>query len=254
MRKFFCLLLILLMFMSVFSCCTPVYAEDNEVYTLEPGKVYKFQKAADENLVAEFSDYVLYNNTYNYYNKVNSYQYVNNINNGSSHTNVYNCNNKSVIMTITGGTITEVDDFESLFSLVMYDATETDFQMINNIDDYVYFNRYDYNESDHSFDASGNFSVFGGSRTLTGKKGFLLFRANDKFNNTTFNGVYEISNYVESDFFQVPPPWILKKMMNLTELLGAFLKQLKTLLPVALVMLSVFLLTSFLIYTVRLFL
>lgn len=239
--------------MSVLSCCTPVYAEDYESYTLEPGKVYRFQKASGENLVAEFSDYVLYNNTYNYYNKVNSYEYVNNINNSSSHTNVYNCNNKSVIMTITGGTITEVDDFESLFSLVMYDATETDFQMINNIDDHVYFKRFEYNESDNSFDASGDFLMIEGSRTLTGA-GVLLFKADDEFQNTTFNGVYEISNYIESDFFQVPPPWILKKMMNLTELLGAFLKQLKTLLPVAFLILSVFLLISLLIYTVRSFL
>jgi hypothetical protein len=234
------------MFISV-----PVYAEDNEVYTLEPGKVYKFEKVIDENLVAEFSDYVLYNNTYNYYNKVNSYQYVNYINNGSSHTNVYNCNNKSVTMTITGGEISEVTVYGSLFSLVMYDGTETEFKIINNIDDSVNCRKFEYNESDNSFEASG--LNIQGSRTLTGK-GFLLFKLDDEYYNTTFNGVYEISNYIESDFFQVPPPWILKKMMNLTELLGAFWNQLLTLLPVGLVILSAFLLTSLLIYTVRLFL
>ena len=58
-RRFIIMLLILLMFISV-SSCSPVYAEDNESYTLEPGKVYRFKKASGENLVAEFSDYVLY--------------------------------------------------------------------------------------------------------------------------------------------------------------------------------------------------
>lgn len=254
MRKFFCLLLILLMFMSVFSCCTPVYAEDYESYTLGPGKVYKFQRDnSGGDLVAEFSDYVLYNNTYNRYDDAAYYTYVNNVNHSSSHTNVYNCNNKSVIMTITGGTITEVDDFGSLFSLVMYDGTETEFKIINNIDDHVHCKQFEYNEFDHSFEASGTNISIEGSRTLTGS-GFLLFRLNDEYYNTTFNGVYEVSNYIESDFFQVPPPWILKKMMNLTELLGAFLKQLKMLLPVGLVILSVFLLISLLLYTIHLFL
>jgi hypothetical protein len=248
-RKFFCLLLILLMFMSV-----PVYAEDYESYTLEPGKVYKFQRlSSGGNLVAEFSDYVLYNDTYNGYNKANYYEYVNYVDNHSSHTNIYNVNNKSVIMIITGGTISEVTDYDSFFSLVMYDGTETEFKIINNIDDSVNCKQFEYNESDHSFEASGTNISINGSRTLTGR-GFLLFKADDKYHNTTFNGVYEVSNYIESDFFQVPPPWILKKMMNLTELLGVFWNQLLTLLPVALLILSVFLLISLAIYTIRLFL
>jgi hypothetical protein len=235
------------MFISV-SSCIPVYAEDNEVYTLEPGKVYKFENVSGENLVAEFSDYVLYNNTYNYYNKINSYNLVNYINHSSSHTNVYNCNNKSVTMTITGGEISEVTVYGSLFSLVMYDGTETEFKIINNIDDSVNCRKFEYNESDNSFEASG--LNIQGSRTLTGK-GFLLFKLDDEYYNTTFNGVYEVSNYIRSGFFWAPP-WIFR--MDLAGMIRVLLDQLSMLLPVGLLILSVFLLASFLIYMVRSFL
>jgi hypothetical protein len=246
------MLLILLMFISV-SSCSPVYAEDNESYTLEPGKVYRFKKVAGESLTAEFSEHVLRSirSADNDYLNINHYGYYNYINSSPfTYLNVYNINSKSVTMTVNEGAINEVAVFESPFSLVMYDGTGTEFQIINNIDNYVYCKRYGYNESDHSFEAKGNFISIRVSETLTGS-GFLLFRANDKFNNTTFQGVYEVSNYIRSGFFQVPP-WILR--MDLAGTIRVLLDQLSMLLPVALVVLSIFLVVNFLIYIVHLFL
>ena len=157
-------------------------------------------------------------------------------------------------MNITEGTITEVTAYDSTFSLVMYDGTDTEFKITNNTDSYTSYTVYEYNEFDHSYEGSGTYRVIdeNESETFTGM-GFLVF-GSSRLQYTTFQGVYEISDYIRSDFFQVPPPWILKKMMNLTELLGAFWNQLSTLLPVGLVILSVFLLVSLLIYTVRSFL
>lgn len=250
MRKFFCFLLILLMFMS--KCNVPVYAEDYESYTLEPGKVYRFKKVLSETFTAEFSDYVLISSWTQAggYRDKSFYRYNNYFTKSSDiYVNVYNTSNKSVIMTITEGTTTEVDVLESPFSLIMYDGTETRLQITKNIDDHINFKRFKYNESDHSFDYLGDYLGIGDGRTLSGK-GFIVFTSSD-LQYVTFEGVYGFVDYISEYFFQTPP-WILR--MDLAGMTRVLLDQLSMLLPVGLVILSVFLLASLLIYTVRSFL
>jgi hypothetical protein len=155
-------------------------------------------------------------------------------------------------MNITEGTITGITVFDSLFSLVMYDGTDTEFKITNNTDSYVEAKQFEYDESDRSFDASGDYFAISDTKTFTGV-GFILFGfpIDDLPYNLEFNGVYEISNYVGSGFFPVPP-WILR--MDLAGMIRVLLDQLSMLLPAGLVVLSVFLLVSLLIYTVRSFL
>lgn len=255
MRKFFCLLLILLTFMSVLSCCTPVYAEDYESYTLEPGKIYRFKKVKGETFTAEFSDYLLISSWTQAggYTDKSFYRYSNYFTkSGDIYVNVYNTSNKNVAMTITEGTITEVDVLDSPFSLVMYDGTETSLQMINNGDNSVTFKYYEYNESDHSFDYLGYYLGIGvgKSRTLSGK-GFIVFTSGSLQYVTFEGGVYGFVDYISEYFFQTPP-WILR--MDLAGIIRVLLDQLSMLLPAGLVILSVFLLVSLLIYMVRSFL
>ena len=253
MRKFFCLLLILLMFINLQSC-VPVYAEDYESYTLEPGKIYRFKKVKGQTLTAEFSDYVLISswNQAGGYTDKSFYRYKNNVtNSGDVYVNVYNTSNKSVVMTMTEGTTTEVAVFNSPFSLVMYDGTETSLQIINNGDNSVTFKRYTYNESDYSFDYLGNYLGIGvgKSRTLSGK-GFIVFTSSS-LQDVTFEGVYGFVDYISEYFFHTPP-WILR--MDLAGMIRVLLDQLSMLLPVGLVILSVFLLISLLLYTIHLLL
>lgn len=250
MRKFFCLLLILLMFMS--KCNVPVYAEDYESYTLEPGKVYRFKKVKGETFTAVFSDYLLISSWTQSggYTDKSRYRYNNYFtNSGDIYVNVYNTSNKSVAMTMTEGTTIEVDVFDSPFSLVMYDGTETRLQITKNVDDFISFKRFLYNESDHSFDYLGEYLGIGDGRNLQGK-GFLVFTSS-KLQDVTFEGVYGFVDYISEYFFQAPP-WILR--MDLAGMIRVLLDQLSMLLPVALVILSVFLLVSLLIYTIHLFL
>jgi hypothetical protein len=234
--------------------CIPVYAEDNGVYTLEPGKVYRFRTFLSGNVVVEFSDYVLcsFSPSNLDYKNVRRYKYDNYISGNSYFLSVYNTNSKSVTMTMIEGTTDQVSVFESPLSLVMYDATETDFQIINNTGNYVYAKQFEYDESDRSFDASGDYFAMRDTKTFTGV-GFILFAfpIDDLPYNLEFNGVYEISNYVGSGFFPVPP-WILR--MDLAGTIRVLLDQLSMLLPVGLVILLVFLLASLLIYMVHLFL
>jgi hypothetical protein len=293
-RKFFCLLLILLMFMSV-----PVYAEDYELYTsdeedfisfpvyddddddgytlekdpnfvdfivyaegveaytLEPGKVYAFRKSSDGKLTVGFSDLVLRGTSlvsYEYGDLGRYTSYVNYSSTSKDYTYVYNVNDKEVTMTVTEGTIISVDVYESVFSLVMYDATETNFQITNIGDNTgVYYRRFEYNENDGSLNLSpSNVIVLfsGETDTYTGK-GIIVTKESNLEERLYIDGFYEVYDTINLGFFHVPP-WILR--MDLAGLLGAFWNQLLTLLPVGLVILSVFLLASLLIYTVRLFL
>lgn len=252
MRKFFCLLLILLVFMS--KCNVPVYAEDYESYTLEPGKVYRFKKVKGETFTAELSDYVLISswNQAGGYRDKSFYRYKNYVTNtGDVYVNVYNTSNKSVAMTMTEGTATEVAVFDSPFTLVMYDGTETILKIINNGDNYVTFMRYRYNESDHSFDYLGKYLGIGvGKSHVLSGKGFIVFTSS-YLQDVTFEGVYGFVDYISEYFFQIPP-WILR--MDLAGIIRVLLDQLSMLLPVGLVILSVFLLISLLLYTIHLFL
>lgn len=294
-KKFSCLLLILLMFVSVpvyagdYELYTsdeedlisfPVYDDDDDdgytidndpnfieflpytegqqVYTLEPGKVFRFRFDYMKDIDLVFSDNVLYGIGINY-DKLSTYDSYGNSYSGDItmpfSMYVYNCFDSEINITLNEGEIMDVTEYYSPFTLVMFDASEEVFKMKNISGVILPYKVHYYNEDDGSININTGTPVLSGTKTLEGK-GVLMFEfsEDDLPYKLELNGVYEISEYVESDFFQVPPPWILKKMMNLTELLGAFLKQLKTLLPVALVMLSVFLLISLLIYTVRLFL
>lgn len=293
MRKFFCLLLILLMFMSV-----PVYAEDYELYTsdeedfisfpvyddddddgytlekdpnfvdflvyaegveaytLEPGKVYVFRKSSDGTLTVGFSDLVLCGTSvasYGYGDLVRYTSYVNYSSASKNYTYVYNVNDKEVTMTVTEGTIISVDVYESVFSLVMYDATETNFQITNIADSVVYCRRFEYNENDGSLNLSpSNVIVLksGETDTYTGK-GIIVTRESNLEERLYIDGFYEVYDTINLGFFHVPP-WILR--MDLAGMIRVLLDQLSMLLPVALLILSVFLLVSFLIYMVRSFL
>ena len=250
MRKFFCFLLILLMFMS--KCNVPVYAEDYESYTLEPGKIYRFKKVKGETLTAELSDYVLISSWSQAggYTGKSIYRYKNYVtNSGNIYVNVYNTSNKSVAMTMTEGTITEVDVLDSPFSLVMYDGTETRLKITKNVDDFITFKRFLYNESDHSFNYYGDYVEIDDGRNLKGK-GFIVFTSSS-LQDVTFEGVYGFVDYISEYFFQTPP-WILR--MDLAGMIRVLLDQLSMLLPAGLVILSVFLLISLLIYTIHLFL
>jgi hypothetical protein len=292
-RKFFCLLLILLMFMSV-----PVYAEDYELYTsdeedfisfpvyddddddgytlekdpnfvdflvyaegveaytLEPGKVYVFRKSSDGTLTVGFSDLVLCGTSvasYGYGDLVRYTSYVNYSSASKNYTYVYNVNDKEVTMTVTEGTIISVDVYESVFSLVMYDATETNFQITNIADSVVYCRRFEYNENDGSLNLSpSNVIVLksGETDTYTGK-GIIVTRESNLEERLYIDGFYEVYDTINLGFFHVPP-WILR--MDLAGMIRVLLDQLSMLLPVALLILSVFLLVSFLIYMVRSFL
>ena len=246
-KKFFSVLLILLMFINL-----PVYAEDEEVYILEPGKVYRFRNSED--VIAVFSDYVLCAATIsgNEYNSAEYYRYWNGIKVGSLGVLfVYNCNNESVTMTVVErkGRISQVEVFEPSLSIVMYDASETDFRVINNTDGSIRYRQYEYNEISDSFDNPDWAATFYSSITFVGR-GFLLlpFNINDLEDNITFEGDYEVSSYVRKGFFQ-GPPWILKT--DLAGIILALLDQLSMLLPAALVVLSVFLLISLIKYIVR---
>lgn len=295
MRKFFCLLLILLMFMSV-----PVYAEDYELYTsdeedfisfpvyddddddgytlekdpnfvdffvyaegveaytLEPGKVYVFRKNKDETLTVGFSDLVLFGTSgmsftygdtrfYDYYAN-----YLSNTSTSGIYLQVYNVNDEEVTMTVTEGTIISVNVYESNFSLVMYDATETNFQITNIADSGVYYRRFEYNENDGSLTLKPYEIVMGGdTKTYTQGKGIMIVRKLNLQEKLSIDGYYEVYDTINLGFFHVPP-WILR--MDLAGMIRVLLDQLSMLLPVALVILLVFLLASLLIYTVRLFL
>ncbi len=255
MRKFFCLLLILLMFMSVFSCCTPVYAEDYESYTLEPGKVYgfKFDYLKDVDLV--FSDNVLYGIGYNY-DSLRTYDSYGNSYSGKINMPyamfVYNCFDSEINMTVNEGEIMD-SGISSPFTLVMFDASEEVFEIKNISGVILDYKVHYYNEDTGSIDFNtGTKRLSGGPETLEGK-GVLMFEfTEDELPyKLELNGAYEVGDYISEDFFPVPP-WILR--MDLTGTIRVLLAQLSTLLPAALVVLSIFLLASFLIYIVHLFL
>lgn len=231
-----------------------IYAKGAEVYTLEPGKVYVFRKNSGETLTVGFSDLVLRGisaASYEYGDIMRYTSYVN----YSSHTSksylyVYNVNDKEVTMTVTEGTIISDDVYDSDFSLVMYDATETNFQ-ITSIVDYVYYKRFEYNENDGSLNWSPIEVINSGETDTYTGKGIVVTRKHNLEGRLYIDGFYEVFNTISLGFFQVPP-WILR--MDLAGMTRVLLDQLSMLLPVALVILSVFLLISLAIYTIRLFL
>ena len=251
-RKLFSVLVILLMFIAA-SCNVPAYAEDEGVFTLEPCKLYLFNKTGS--VKAEFSKNVLCGGVISStpYDNVLYYHYWSTINVGSTgKLFVYNCNDESVTMDVIEGTINGFEVVDYPISIVMYDASEMDFKMINNTDSRIRYKRFNYNEvADRLDDKSGTDWLYD-SATLTGR-GALLFLVdiNDLEDNITFEGEYEVSDYVRKGFFQ-GPPWILK--MDLAGMIRALLDQLSMLLPVGLVILSAFLLISLMRYIVRSFL
>lgn len=240
------LLLILTILISV-----PVYGQ--EVYTLEPGKIYRFTFIDYADIV--FSDNVLYGVRYNY-DKLRTYDSYGNSYYGRLNLPysmyVYNCSYSEIGITFNEGEIQSVTEYSSPFTLVMFDASEEVFEMRNISGVILDYKVHYYNEDNGSIDFNTGTSVFSGMKTLEGK-GVLMFEfTEDELPyKVEFNGVYETGSYISEDFFPVPP-WILR--MDLTGTIRVLLDQLSMLLPVALVILLVFLLINLLIYIIHLFL
>lgn len=256
-KKVFFLLLILTILISV-----PVYAEDENVYTLESGKIYTFRFNYDysDDVDLDFSDNVIYGiNRFDDYADLTEYRYygssrIEGVGSTNNFMFVYNWSDSEVYMTLNDGEIASVTEHSSPFTLVMFDGGEEGFEFINVSDGVIEYKRHYYNEDDGSIDYSTGYkSIHSGNSVTYEGKGILMFDfpTGDVLYNMDFNGVYEVGDYISEDFFLMPP-WIL--VMDLAGLLGAFWNQLLTLLPVGLVILSVFLLISLLIYTMRLFL
>lgn len=250
-RKLFSVLLVLLMFINV-----PVYAQDE--YTLKPGKVYRFEFDLYNRLDVDLSGDVLfyfsstesYDELYKYANYGNSYESDLNI---EKYMYVYNVSDSNVNLIINEGEIVGVNEYSSPFVMVMFDGSETVFELTNNSDGWENYKIF-YYQGDGSliFDSVTDIIGPGCSEQFDGIGALLLEVAGGSFEDVfTLNGVYEVGDYIRGGFFPVPP-WILG--MDLAGLLEAFWNQLQTLLPAALIVLSASLLISLAKYIVRLFL
>ena len=136
----------------------------------------------------------------------------------------------------------------------MFDGSGSAFEVSNLTDRYLYYKLLNYNEDDDSImigESTGDIGR-GASKSFEGK-GVLLFKVNrsELEDTLTFEGVYEVSDSMRYDFF-VNPPWILR--MDLAGIIRVFWEELSMLLPVGLVILSMWLLTRLVKYTMGLFL
>ena len=254
-RKVFIVLVILLMLIAA-SCNVPAYAEDE--YTLKPGKVYRFELDLYTSLDIDFSDSVLYHlgssgnytELWKYNNYGNSYEKELNI---EQYMFVYNVSDSNVKLTLNDGEIIGVNEYNSPFVMVMFDGSETALEVKNNSEEWQDYKVFHYvGNGSYIFYDETSIIEPGYTEQFEGI-GVLLFEAfggnfEDIF---TVSGVYEVGDYIREGFFPVPP-WIL--VMDLAGLLEVFWRQLLTLLPVGLIILSVFLLISLVKYIVRLFL
>ena len=259
-KKFFSVLLVL-MLVNVHGCF-PAYAEEEEVYTLKRGKVYEFRfRGIAQTKDFYFSDDVLFGQDYvdDYYD-LSAYQrygrgfrcyvgYVDNI------FFVYNVADKDVTLILESGILNELIEYDSPFSLVAYDASENYFEITNLTDENLYYTKFHYNEHDESltYDKYSK-KLESGETALYVDKGILLLEKINTGNvqySVALEGDYEVNNYIRKSFFRIPP-WILKT--DLAGIIRVLLDQLSTLLPVGLVILSVFLLISLAKYIIRLFL
>lgn len=259
-KKVFIVLVIFLMLINVCSC-VPAYAEEGGVYTLKRGKVYEFifrKKGSTVEVV--FSDDVLRGIEYVYeYDNIRSYKsYGKSISWYDGYLNdtlfVYNVSGSDVTASVLQGELINLYEYDSPFSLVHYDASEGPIEFTNDTDQKIYYKEFSYNEYDNKITFSNSLKeIKSGEGILTFGKGVLLFPINtgNLQYYLTFEGVFEVRNYIRSSFFRVPP-WILKT--DLGGIIQALLDQLSMLLPVGLVILSVFLLISLAKYIVRSFL
>lgn len=257
-RKVFIALVILLMLINV-----PVYAEEG-IYTLERGKIYVFTFPENNSTVeVNFSDNVLTGveivqqddpgdlDIYNRYGTRRSWGigYLHNV------LYVYNVSDSDVTAVFADGSLVRrVDVYPSPVSLVAYDASEEPIEFTNITDEIIRYKEFSYNEYDNTITYDSSFkSLESGEGVLTFGKGVLLFPINtgNLQYYLSINGVYEVRNYIRKSFFRIPP-WILET--DLAGIIQALLEQLLMLLPVALVILSVFLLISLIRYIVRLYL
>lgn len=257
-RKVFIVLVVLLMLVNI-----PVYAEEEEeVYTLKRGKIYVFRfRENNDSVEVVFSDDVLtgvqiineYNelDTYNRYGKSRSWK----IGYLHDYLHVYNVSDSDVTARFSGsGRPIEVVEYEPPFSLLHYDASEEPIEFINRTEETICYNRFEYNEFGGSIAFNNSIkSLDSGKGVLTFGKGAFLFpiSAGNVQYYLDIQGVYEVRNYIRKSFFRIPP-WILKT--DLAGIIRALLGQLSMLLPVGLVILSVFLLISLIRYIVRSFL
>lgn len=235
----------------------PVYATGS--YTFLQGKVYAVEIEGDV-LDVTFSDNVLFGDYLtNEIGALNAYDtygmsYVRPWYSSSRYLLVYNISDSDVIMTLNDGAIANVDGYDSPFSLVMFDGSGSAFEVRNLTDDYISYKLLNYNEDDGCITIGASLASIGrGASEYFEGKGVFLFKVarSDLENTLTFEGVYEVSDVVRYDFF-VNPPWILR--MDLAGIIRVFWEELSILLPVGLVVLSMWLLTRLVKYTMGLFL
>lgn len=270
-RKFFSVLLVLIL------AGAPVYAEEEQDYsvvypereifldaedfrTLQPGVVYQFYSLVGKPFEIEFSDCVLWGGTFysNGYKDVSIFEYsdyVEALPEDGYRIFVYNIHDREVSMRIPD----KPDDFRGAYfnsnplNLVTYNGYETPFQVSNNTDDRaISYKQFEYDGAGGYVEGVYETMAPGEVHSYIGK-GFLLFSLymDDLENSVTCEGVYKLTDYIDADFFRVPP-WILE--MDLTGVIRGYLEQLSMLLPVGLVILSAFLVISLMRFIMRLFL
>lgn len=254
-KKVFFVFVAMLIFLTV-----PVYADD--VYTLQPGKIYKVYFNSDTPFVdVEFSDNVLFGfRKLNYYYDLASYDRY-----GMSYAKdvgdqlnllIYNITDSPVTLTVNNGEVRSFLDYGSNdFTVVPFDGTRTPLEVTNT---HEYEFELDYKLLTYNDDGSLDFDSneygidFGETQSFDGRGVLIIDLSKNRYEiDYTLKGVYELGDYFRSDFFQMPP-WILG--MDLSGILGAFLENLPKLLQAGLVVLSVFLLINLARYMVRLFL
>lgn len=260
--KVLVVLLTLLMFMNV-----PVYtAHAEETYTLRPGKVYVVRLYTNYDYAdLVFSDNVLcrYGSTDTGYDGLSTYydyvtRYYHDKLNYYDRVYVYNVSGSDVIMTLDNGEIRNISERQSPFYAVMYDGTETEFEMEYIGNNAIYYKKF-YFDNDAGllrFDKTYFVMDPGAVREFDGKGVLIIRKAYydqdlELEDVLRMNGVYEVGDHFRYDFFY-RAPWILG--MDLMGIMEVFWEQLSMLLPVGLIVLSVPLLIYLTRYTVRLFL
>lgn len=253
-KKVFFVFVAILIFLSV-----PVYADDE--YIIQPGSLFQITFDAECRYAdVEFSDNVLYfasrspiDYTMEYYNNFGTNFAGDTIE--RKYLMVLNINDSPITFTLNDGSIYRTFQYSThVFTVVPFDGSRTPFEFTN-IHVYEHDIKYkvlNYNNGSLELDPILYTINFGETLTFD-EKGVLLLNLSKSSHETdyTFEGVYEVGDFVRSDFFQ-KPPYLLT--MDLNGILGACLENLPKLLLVGLVVLSVFLAINLARYMIRLFL
>lgn len=264
MKRFFMFSKVLVVLLALLmSINVPVYAE--KIYTLKAGNIYKIELDLDYPYVdVVFSDNVLHGD-YSYVNTdiydwlyiydIYEKRYQGDVDTFNRFLYVYNISDSDVIMTKNDGVIKSIKEYQSPFGLVMYDATNTEFEVeyVGNRDASYYMLIYDENDRSLRFSHSSYYIAPGDIKKFEGK-GVLIFDLyyRDVFEDVMqMNGDYKMGNNIEYNYFY-KVPW--KLGIDLNGIIQILWEQLKMLLPAGLVVLSIMLIMYLTRYVVRLFL